>query len=86
MRLLKSQWNLKTSHRLLIATLAAVYLLVFRPWSAGVDGSSSIYAGVVAMLVLAGLPPKFRLLTALLIALGVAVLFLVGLQVLGAQV
>ncbi len=72
MNLLKRPWNLRLSHRLLIAACAVVYLLLCRPWTLTAPGAaSSCYAGAAGMLILAVLPPRFRLVTAVLLAVAV---------------
>lgn len=61
MNLFKRPWNLRLSHRVLIAACALVYLLLYRPWTGSVPGGpASYYAAAAAMLVLALLPPCYR--------------------------
>ena len=86
MQLTKRPWNLSWPKRLLIVLCASLYLLAFRPWShAPADGMAGVYAGAAAMLVLAMLPPKVRLLWALAVAVVAAIVVVVGLRAIGAQ-
>ena len=86
MQLVNRQWNLSKSQRLFIVLCAGLYLLVFHLWSrAATNGAASVYAGVAAMLVLASLPSKIRLLSALALAVVVAFVDMVGLHAIGIQ-
>ena len=86
MQLVKRQWNLNKPQRLLIVLCAGLYPLVFHLWSrAATNGAASVYAGVAAMLVLASLPSKIRLLSALALAVVVAFAVMVGLRAIGIQ-
>ena len=82
MQLAKRPWNLSGSQRVLILLCAGLYLCLFRPWAqghaAGASGASGVYAGAGAMLVLALLPARLRLVSALLAALLTAVVVLVA--------
>ena len=70
----------------MVILCACLYLLAFQPWSsAAAKGAASIYAGTTAMLVLAALPSKFRLLPAIAIAIVAAFVVLVGLRAVGVQ-
>lgn len=83
--LTKRPWSLSIAQRLLIALIAGAYLVAFRPWAQpNPSVSATVYAGAVAMLVLAVLPSRFRLITALAIAVVVAfVVLVVGRAALG---
>lgn len=86
MQITKRPWNLRKSQRVLIVLCAGLYVLAFHPWShVATDGTGSVYAGALAMLVLAALPPKVRLLAALSFAIVVAFFVYFGLLVLGMQ-
>jgi hypothetical protein len=79
MQLAKRPWNLSGSQRVLILLCAGLYLCLFRPWAQGhAAGASGVYAGAGAMLVLALLPARLRLVSALLAALLTAVVVLVA--------
>lgn len=69
MNLFKRPWNLRLSHRLLIAACAAAYLMFYRPWTLPPVPAADHYAAAAAMLLLAALPPRLRLVTAVALAL-----------------
>ena len=81
------QWNLSARQRVFIAMIAVVYVLAYRPWSqTSTSVAASVYAGVAAMLALVLIPRKTRLVMAVGIAVGVALLvFVVGRAALGLQ-
>lgn len=84
MQITKRPWNLNKAQRLLILLCAGLYLLVFHPWShATADGAASVYIGTAAMLVLASLPSKVRLLSAFALAAVTAFMVLGALRVIG---
>ena len=84
MQLTKRPWNLSKAQRLLVALCAGLYLLAFRPWSQdAVAGATSVYAGMAAMLVLAILPSKVRLLSAVALAVLSAIVVFAGLRLVG---
>lgn len=81
MQITKRLWNLNKAQRLLILVCTGLYLLAFHPWShTAANGTASVYAGATAMLVLASLPSKVRLLSALAFAVVTAFIVLIGLQ------
>jgi len=83
--LTKRPWNLSVPQRLLITLAAGVHLVAFRPWSqSNPSVAATVYAGAAAMLVLAALTSRFRLIAAFAIAVVVAfVVLLVGREALG---
>jgi hypothetical protein len=84
MQLTKRPWNLSKPQRLLVVFCAGLYVLAFRFWShSPADGAASVYAGAAAMLVLAALPSKVRLLSALALAVVAAIVVLFGLRAVG---
>ena len=86
MQLIKRLWSLSKAQRLFVLLCAGLYLLAFRPWSAAPStGAASVYAGATAMLVLAAIPSKVRLLSAVVLAIVAAFVVLVGLRVAGVQ-
>ena len=86
MRLTKRPWNLSKPQRLFVLVCAGLYLLVFHPWSQGAaSGAASAYAGATAMLVLALLASKVRLLSAFVLAVVTAFVVMLGLWVIGVQ-
>jgi len=86
MQLTKRPWNLSKAQRLFVVLCAGLYLLVFRPWSHdAAAGAASVYAGTAAMFVLAMLPSKVRLLSAMALAVLAAILVLLGLRLVGVQ-
>lgn len=79
MRLARRLWNLTNSQRLLILLCAGVYLALFRPWTQGhAADAPGVYAGAGAMIVVALLPAKMRLVSVLAIVLLTVVLVLVA--------
>ena len=75
------EWNLRPATRLGILLLGCVYLLADRPWSAGDPSVAGGGYGVfMAWAALAVLPKRTRLVTAVAIAVGVAVLATVVLR------
>jgi hypothetical protein len=85
MQLTKRPWNLSKLQRLLIVLCAGLYVVVFSPWSHGAVDGGSVYAGAGAMLVLAVLPSKVRLLSAMALAVAAAFVFFVALRAIGVQ-
>ena len=86
MQLTKRPWNLSKLQRLLIVPCAALYVLAFHPWShATSDGTGGVYAGAGAMLVLAALPSRVRLLSAIILAVAAAFVIFIGLRAIGVQ-
>ena len=83
----KRPWSLRPAQRLLIAVVAAVYLVAFRPWaSSDPSVAATVYAGAAAMVALAAMSRRWRLIVALAIAVVVAFAILfVGRAVLGAH-
>ena len=83
--ILKRQWNLSLAQRLLIVAFAVIYLVAFPPWAnSNPSVAAGVYAGTAAMLVLAAMPRRLRLVAALAIAVTTAVVVLVaGRAVLG---
>ena len=81
----KRPWSLSAAQRLLIALVAAIYLVAFRPWAeSNPSVAASVYAGAAAMLVLAAITRRLRLITALAVAVVSALVVLVaGRAVLG---
>lgn len=85
MSLFKRPWNLRLAHRVLIAACALVYLLLYRPWSGTAPGGpANYYAAAAGMLILAALPPRFRLVTAVALAVAAMLAIMLGWQLLGA--
>ncbi len=85
-QLLKRMWSLSRGQRFLILLFAALYLLAFRPWSEGhTHGAASVYAGGAAMVVLAVLPAKMRLISAVALAIMSAIVVLVATRAIGVQ-
>ena len=87
MSLAKRPWNLSIRQRLLIVLFCGFYLFVYRPWAEPNPSiAASVYAGSAAMLALAALPPRLRLIYAVGIALAIAfVVFVAGRAVIGLQ-
>nr|AAL24532.1 orf88EGC126 [uncultured bacterium] len=86
MQITKRPWNLGKAQRLFILLCAGLYLLAFHPWSSTpVSGAASVYAGAAAMLVLALLPSKVRLLSALALDIATALVVVIALQAIGAH-
>jgi multisubunit Na+/H+ antiporter MnhF subunit len=86
--LTKKLWSLSARQRLLVLVCTTLYLVAFRPWSQ-TDHSiaTDAYSGAAAMLVLAVLPRRTRLLYAVGFALVVALVVLfAGPAVFGVQV
>ena len=84
MKLSQRPWNLRLSHRVLIAACALVYLLLYRPWNGTAPGgAANYYAGATGMLILAVLPPRFRLVTAVALAIAAMLAIMLGWQLLG---
>ena len=86
--LTKKLWSLGARQRLLVLLCVGVYIAAFRPWSqANHSIAANVYSGAAAMLVLAVLPRRTRLLYALGIALVVAVaVLLLSPAIFGVQV
>ncbi|MGN6235428.1 hypothetical protein [Dyella sp.] len=86
--LAKKLWSLSAHQRLLVLLCSGVFPATFRPWSqANHSIAVNVYSGAAAMLVLAVLPRRIRLLYALGIALVVAIgVLLFGPAVFGVQV
>jgi len=85
LQITRRPWRLHKGQRLLIALCAGLYLLSFQPWSPNAKGEASVYAGAIAMLVLAALPSKFRLLSASAIAIVAAFFVFICLRAVGVQ-
>ena len=87
MSLTKRPWNLSIWQRLLVALFCGVYLFAYRPWAEPNPSiAASVYAGSAAMLALAVLPPRLRLIHVVGIALAIAFLvFVAGRAVIGLQ-
>lgn len=86
LELTKRPWSLSKAQRLLVVLCAGLYLLTFRPWSQdAAAGASSVYAGTAAMLVLAMLPSKVRLLSAVALAVVAAIIVFSGLRLIGSR-
>ena len=86
LQLAKRQWSLGWSQRLLVLFCAGLYVLAFHPWSSGVTGAApSVYVGAAVMVVLAILPRRTRLISAIAIALLLAVALFLALDIVGVQ-
>ena len=86
--LTKKLWSLSARQRLLVLLCIGAYVAAFRPWSqANHSIAVNVYSGAAAMLALAVLPRRTRLLYALGIAIVVAIaVLLVSPAVFGVQV
>jgi hypothetical protein len=75
--IIRRPWSLSIAQRVLVAFVALLYLVVYHPWSQPNSSiAAGVYSGCAAMLVLASLPRKFRVITALLLAVGASVVVL----------
>jgi hypothetical protein len=85
-QLSKRMWRLSNVQRFAIVLCAGLYLLAFRPWSEGhTHGAASVYAGATAMVVLAVLPARMRLISAVALAIMSAFVVLVATRAIGVQ-
>jgi len=86
--LTKKLWSLSVRQRFLVLVCSGIFLAAFRPWSqANHSIAVNVYSGAAAMLVLAVLPRRTRLLYAVGIALMIAVgVLLLSPAVFGVQV
>ena len=79
-------WSLSGAKLFAILLCAGLYLLAFRPWSEGhTHGAASVYAGAAAMVVLAALPARMRLIFAVALAITSAFVVLVATRAIGVQ-